>query len=122
MGAHHPNLALGLNNLALLHYERGSYLEAQALLRRALAIEEEAYGPDDLALIVTLENYARVVRDLGRTAEADKLDARAQTLAGGTGFDQPALNGAGPLRRAPQDALPATPRLPSPRSPRPPAS
>ena len=46
LGAHHPNLALGLNNLALLHYERGAYLEAQTLLRRALAIEEEAYGPD----------------------------------------------------------------------------
>ncbi len=57
---HHPNLALGLNNLALLHYERGAYLEAQTLLRRALAIEEEAYGPDDPTLIVTLQNYARV--------------------------------------------------------------
>jgi tetratricopeptide (TPR) repeat protein len=103
LGAHHPNLALGLNNLALLHYEQGAYLEAQALLRRALAIEEEAYGRDDPALIVTLENYARVVRELGRTAEADELDARVQTLAGGAGLDQPALNGPAPHPAAPHD-------------------
>ena len=96
MGAH-PNLALGLNNLALLHFERGAYLEAQTLLRRALAIEEEAYGPDHPALIVTLENYARVARELGREAEADELDA-------GRRRSQAAPSSIGPRLIAPGDA------------------
>jgi hypothetical protein len=28
LGPAHPSLALGLNNLALLHYDRGAYVEA----------------------------------------------------------------------------------------------
>ena len=86
MGAHHPNLALGLNNLALLHYERGAYVEAEALLRRALAIEEEAYGPDDPTLITTLrelraECCASWAVERGRRAGRAGADARRQLRA-----------------------------------------
>jgi hypothetical protein len=50
------------------------------LLRRALSIEEEALGAQHPELIVTLENYAHVLRELRRFQEADKLEARASAL------------------------------------------
>jgi hypothetical protein len=69
-----------LNNLALLHYDQGAYVKAEPLLRRTLSIEEEALGAQHPELIVTLENYAHVLRELRRFQEADKLEARASAL------------------------------------------
>ena len=63
-----------------MHYEQGAYVKAEELLGRALAIEEEAFGRDDPALITTLENYAAVLRELRRGDEAEELDARAKSL------------------------------------------
>ncbi len=37
-------MATGLNNLALLYYNQGRYAEAEPLLKRALAIWENALG------------------------------------------------------------------------------
>jgi tetratricopeptide (TPR) repeat protein len=80
VGPTHPSLALGLNNLALLNFDRGAYVEAEELLRRALAIEEGAYGPDDPKLITTLENYGAVLRELRRLDDADQMYDRAKSL------------------------------------------
>ena len=61
----------------MLHYDRGAYVEAEPLLRRALAIEERALGPDNPDLVNTIENYAVVLRDLRRHEEAAQLEDRA---------------------------------------------
>ena len=108
MGENHPNLAFGLNNLALLHYDRGTYVKAEELLRRALAIEEKTYGADHPELISTLENYAAVLRELRRYSEADEMNARAKSLASSFERDAPgagktAPNGSVPRWRGAQD-------------------
>jgi tetratricopeptide (TPR) repeat protein len=69
-----------LNNLALLHFDTGAYLDAKQLLDRAIAIEEASLGERDPELIVTLENYAIVLRELRRHEEAEKAETRAKDL------------------------------------------
>ena len=64
----------------MLHYDRGAYVKAESLLRRALTIEEHALGEDHPELITTIENYAAVLRELRRHGEADELEARANAL------------------------------------------
>jgi hypothetical protein len=48
--------------------------------QRALAIAEKTLGPDDPAVAAILENYASVLRQTARAAEADTLDARAEHI------------------------------------------
>ena len=42
----HPDVAQTLNNLAGLYHSQGQYAKAEPLYERALAIYEEALGPD----------------------------------------------------------------------------
>jgi hypothetical protein len=76
----HLRLALGLNHYARLPLDTGAYLAAEALLGRALGIEEKALGEDSPELITTLENYAIVLRELRRHEEAAALESRADML------------------------------------------
>ena len=46
LGPDHPNVAMGLNNLAATLSDLGRHAEALALQERALRIHETAYGPD----------------------------------------------------------------------------
>src|SRR4051812_42749467 len=45
-GPDHPDVATSLSNLAILYRHQGRYAEAEPLHGRALAIREEALGPD----------------------------------------------------------------------------
>ena len=45
-GPDHPNVAIGLNNLAQLLQATNRLEEAEPLMRRALAIDEKSYGPE----------------------------------------------------------------------------
>ena len=45
---------------------------------RSLAIQEKALGPEHPDVATSLENYAALLRETGRTAEADKMEARAR--------------------------------------------
>jgi len=45
LGPEHPNVAVSLNNLALLYATLGSYAKAEPLYLRALAILEKSFGP-----------------------------------------------------------------------------
>ncbi len=53
---------------------------AEALYRRALAVQEGTRGPDHLDEAETLERYAAMLRTLTRPAEAADLEARARGL------------------------------------------
>jgi hypothetical protein len=44
-GPEHPNIAAGLNNLALLLQTMNRLAEAEPLMRRALALDEKSYSP-----------------------------------------------------------------------------
>ena len=51
LGPDHPDVALGLNNLASLYQDQGKYSKAEPLFIRSLAIYEKALGPNTFSLI-----------------------------------------------------------------------
>ncbi|HZC29234.1 MAG TPA: tetratricopeptide repeat protein, partial [Gaiellaceae bacterium] len=72
-GAQHPSVAITLNNLAVNARRRGRPEEAEALYRRALT----ALGTverDHPNRLLTQRNYAKLLRGLGRDAEAARLE------------------------------------------------
>ena len=69
-----------LNDLALLYAGESKYSDAEPLYQRALVIREKTLGLNHPDLATSLENYAALLSETGRRAEADKLDAQAQTI------------------------------------------
>jgi hypothetical protein len=59
--------AWSLNGLAELYRAQGQYTKAEPLHQRALAIREKALGPEHPEGATSLENYARLLRDIDRT-------------------------------------------------------
>jgi tetratricopeptide (TPR) repeat protein len=64
----------------LLYKIQGRYAEADSLYKRALAIWEKAFGPDDLNVATVLENMAELYRKMGKGDEAERADARARKI------------------------------------------
>jgi uncharacterized tellurite resistance protein B-like protein len=58
----------------------GRHRDAAALYRRALAIREAAFGPDDPDVARSLDLLAAVLRSDGQPGEADRLEQRARTI------------------------------------------
>ncbi len=75
-----PRRATNLNNLALLYYNQGKYADAEPLYKRALAIVEKALGPEHPDVAKSLENYAALLRETGRTTEATEMEARTKAI------------------------------------------
>ncbi len=48
--------------------------------QRSLAIRENALGPEHPDVAQTLENYAALLRQTGRSADATKMEARAKAI------------------------------------------
>ena len=48
LGRDHPKVAIRLNNLATLLQDVNRLEEAEPLMRRALQIDEQSFGPDQL--------------------------------------------------------------------------
>ncbi len=69
-----------LNNLAVLYDNQGRNQEAEPLYQRALAIREEALGPDHPSTATTRANYAAFLRATDRDAEAAALEARTRGI------------------------------------------
>ena len=80
VGADHPDVALSLNNLAVLYLHQGQYASAEPLCKRALAIHEKALGPDHPSVATSLGNLAGLYRATERTEEAKKLERRAERI------------------------------------------
>ena len=59
-GPDHPEVAIDLNNLAILLKHTNRLAEAEPLYRRALAIDEASYGPDHPEVAIDLNNLARI--------------------------------------------------------------
>ena len=70
LGADHPDVAMTLNNLAVLLKKREKYEEAAALYGRALAIFEAALGPDHPKVVTCRKNHAGLARKMGLPTEA----------------------------------------------------
>ena len=58
----------------------GRPADAEPLATRALALREKAFGPNNPQLVNTIHNLAELYRTLGRTAEADALNKRAEAI------------------------------------------
>ena len=81
-----------LNNLALSLMESGDYASAEPLLRRALAANEKAYGPDRPIVAKNLNNLASVLQKKGDFAAAEPLYRRALGIDESTlGPDNPGV-------------------------------
>jgi len=70
LGPNHPNVSMSLNNLALLYYALGRYLDALPLCKRALSIDEKIYGSDHPEVATDLNNLAGLYRALGCYSDA----------------------------------------------------
>ena len=79
MELEHPGLATDLNDLAMVYTAR-RYAEAEPLYERVLAIWEKAHGPDHPNVAKSLENYAALLRDVGRGAGTAEMEARAEAI------------------------------------------
>jgi hypothetical protein len=71
--ANHPNFAKDLNNLALLLMDTDGLEEAEPVMRRALAIDERAYGADHPRVATGLNNLAQLLQATNRSNEAKPL-------------------------------------------------
>ena len=63
LGPNHPDVAMTLNNLAVLFKEQGKFNQAEPLFRRALAIFESCLDPDHPKVVTCRENFADMVRE-----------------------------------------------------------
>ena len=79
-GAHHPNIAIHLNNLAQLLQATNRLAEAEPLMRRVLAIDEASYGAHHPNVAIDLNNLALLLKATNRLAEAEPLMRRALAI------------------------------------------
>ena len=61
-------------------YRARKYSDAKPLFLRALAIREKTLPPNHLDTVTYLENYASLLREMQRTAEAAQLEARSKAI------------------------------------------
>jgi len=69
-----------LRNLALVRIARENYKDAEPLFKRALAALDAPYNQQAGQLKDLLPDYIDLLRQLGRTAEAARLEARLKAL------------------------------------------
>lgn len=75
-----PRLATALNNLANCLRAQGRYEESDPIYQRAIQAKEKSDGPFHEGLVSILENYSKMLRANGKTAEADKHEKRARGI------------------------------------------
>ena len=73
-------LAATLNNLAALLQATNRLAEAERLMRRALAIDENSFGPDHPNVAIDLNNLAALLKATNRLADAEPLMRRALAI------------------------------------------
>jgi tetratricopeptide (TPR) repeat protein len=80
LGPDHANVAISLNNLAVVYRAQGRYAEAEPLHKRALAISEKVLGPEHPTVAIRLNNLAGLYQDQRRYVEAEPLYKRALAI------------------------------------------
>ena len=84
LGRDHPDVAVGLSNLANLYYSQRRYADAEPLYQRSLAINEKALGRDHPNVAVGLSSLATLYYSQGRYTDA--LPIIRRTLSQGTAW------------------------------------
>src|SRR5262249_17006516 len=62
-------------------HAKGLFAEAEPLMRRALAIDEQSFGRDHPNVAIDLNNLASLLQDTNRLAEAEPLSRRSLVIA-----------------------------------------
>ena len=78
--AEHPDIAMSLNNLALLYGHQGKYEHAEPLYQRALSIVEQRLGTEHPNTATYLNNLAVLYRQQGKYGQAEQLGQRALAI------------------------------------------
>lgn len=79
-GPDHYEVAIDLNNLAVLLQATNRFAEAESLMRRALSIDKSSYGPEHPDVARDLSNLASLLQATNRLAEAEPLMRRALSI------------------------------------------
>jgi hypothetical protein len=66
--------------LARVDIKRKEYARADGSYKFIISSIEQFYGPDDTTLIEPLEEYASLLREMNRPAEAARAEARVKRL------------------------------------------
>lgn len=77
LGKEHPDVAIALNNLAMVIYTQGRYVEVEPLHLLSLKIRENAFGAEHPDVAATLNNLASLYRSQGRYPEVEPLYRRS---------------------------------------------
>jgi Tetratricopeptide repeat len=77
LGPEHPDVAMTLNNLAVLCKDMERYTEAEPLYQWALTVFVPALGPTHPKVVTCRRNYAHLLRAMRRWDEARAAKARA---------------------------------------------
>ncbi len=75
-----PDVAFSLSELARRYRAQTPSREAEPRRPRASANAERALGTEHPDVVTVLENYAALLRQLNREAEAGALELRARTI------------------------------------------
>jgi tetratricopeptide (TPR) repeat protein len=75
----HPHMGYSYNNFGKLYRDQGKFEEAKQYFEKALQIRE-AISPKHPDVANTLKDYAALLRKMDRIAEAEKLEARANSI------------------------------------------
>jgi cell division septation protein DedD len=112
-------VALRLNNLAVLASEQTHYEQAEALYRRALAIDEKAFGPQHASVAAARMNLASLHYKQGRVDDARAEAALARAIldaecgGGGGDFCRQALEVYGDLAKRLESPAAGSPAAPA---------
>ncbi len=79
MGPFAPNVNRTIDNLALLYEAQGNYDEARKFYERAISNWSTSLGSSPQEA-TGRENYAEMLRKIGRDAEAATMEARAKAM------------------------------------------
>ena len=89
-GRDDPDVALSLNNLAVLYDDLGDYAKAEPLYQRSLEIREKALGSDHPGVAESLSNLAALYFTIGDYSKAEPLYQRSLEIREKTlGSDHP---------------------------------
>ena len=81
LGPEHPDVGAALNHLAFFYNSQGKYDEAEPLLKRSLAISENALGPEHPKVAAALNNLAMLYRSQDRYGEAEPHYKRSVAIS-----------------------------------------
>ncbi len=69
-----------LNKLAYFYFKQSRFSESEATYIKALAATEQSMGPNSRFVAACSQDYAKVLRAEGKTAEANAMDSRARQI------------------------------------------